>query len=188
MFCSLDPRSLLVEPGLDLARGVEIPRRKRAWRLGRRRTRCSRRAFGEQEGEFGYAGPVVSRNDMLIAPRRDVGAGTMAKLADVDDEVGLPPPLCLSRKAVEPRPEIVIGHRGATLEPLQLEQLVIQVFEQNPELIAVQLRADAGLACHQPASSLPVSRDGSPRYARRSSPLGGGGSAPRTPSPACGGG
>src|SRR2546429_8620451 len=108
MFCSLDPRSLLVEPGLDLARGVEIPRRKRTWRLGRRRTRCSRRAFREQEGEFGYAGPVVSRNDMVIPPRRHAAAGPRGERAGDGDEAGLAAALCLRPKAVRAGAEVLV--------------------------------------------------------------------------------
>src|SRR5258708_6894225 len=73
----------------------------------------------------------------------------MAKLPDVDHEEGLPPSLRLNRKAIEPGLKVVIGHRGATVEPFQLEHPPIYIFEQHAEVIAVQLRADAGIACHQ---------------------------------------
>src|ERR1700730_2245372 len=118
-------RDLSAEPALDFGRGIEVPRWKVAWWLGSRRARSSCRTFGKQESELSHPAPVVSRNDVLIPPRRDFGAGPVAKLAHVDHKVWLPSRFCLSRKAVEPRLEVLIGHRGAAFEAFQLAHPVI---------------------------------------------------------------
>src|SRR5438552_18623692 len=164
------PRRLRLEPGLDFRGLIEIPRRKFTRRLWSRQGASSGRAFGKQERELEHASTVVAGNDVLVAPGADLGPGTMAKLADVDDEMGLTTRFGFRRKAIEPGLEVLIRHRGAAVEPFQLQHAVAQAPQAHPDLVAIQLSTDAGLRCHRTPSSVSVSRVHHPRPRARLPP------------------